>query len=184
MANIKRCTNWLQVISIAFMLVIFGEICCRWLFFSGAANFLYPLYAKVSYSFNGNWLQELSEMSFIQRLGGFAIDIFGLVILCFGIIAFNKLLKLLKSQIFFTSDTIKLLSTLSKLALTWTVYNPTRGTLLSIITTLHKEVGNRMISFQFGLKDMINIFIFVCMILVTVLLQEGFKLKKEQDLTI
>lgn len=76
------------------------------------------------------------------------------------------------------------MSNLSKIALGWTIYNPARETLLSLITTLHKTAGHRMISVQFGSKDMINIFIFICMVLLTAFSQEGLKLKKEQDLTI
>lgn len=184
MANIKRYAYWLQVISVLFAMFLFGEICYRWLFFSEASTFWAEIYTNVSYSFGLNWLKELTEMSFLQRLSGFAVDTLGLVILCLGILALQKLLKLLKSQLFFNGETVKLLNNLSKIALGWTIYNPVRVTLLSLITTLHKGVGKRVISLEFGLKDMVNIFIFASMILISVLLQEGLKLKKEQDLTI
>jgi len=184
MTSIKRYAHWLQIISIIFAVIIFGQICGRWLFFSKISSFWTDIYAKASYSFDSSWFKEISEMSSFQKLSGFLVDILGLAILCFGIIVFNKLLKLLKSQIFFTSESVKLLNNLSKIALSWALYSPVRGTLLSVITTLHKSAGNRIISVAFGSRDIINIFIFVCMILVTILLQEGMKLKKEQDLTI
>ena len=185
MAKIQKYTRWLQIISVAFAVIVFAEICFKWFWGSLLpSEYFSDLYVKASYSFNGNWIKELSHMSFVQKVIGFVIDGFGLFILCMGIIAFNKLMKLLKSQIIFTSESIQLLSNLSKLALSWALYSPMRGTLLSLVTTIHKEAGNRIISAQFGLKDMINIFVFVCIILITTLMQEGLKLKKEQDLTI
>lgn len=186
MANIHKYTWWLQVISIIFAVILFGEICLRWFLygFAESSEFLSDLYLRGSYTFDGNWVKELSQMSFVQKLLGFAVDGIALGIICTGIFAFNRLLSAIKNGIFFTSDIIQLLSTISKFALVWAIYNPIRTTLLSILTTLHKGPGNRIISFQFGLKDMINIFIFVCIILVTALIKEGFKLKKEQDLTI
>lgn len=165
MVNIQKYTGWLQVISIAFAIFMFGEISIKWFF----GSFLF---------------RELYHMSFIQRLLGFVVDGIALAIICVGIFAFNQLMKKLKTGNFFTSDIVQLLSTLSKFALSWALYNPLRTTLLSIITTLYKGPGNRIISVEFGLKDMINIFIFVCIILIAALIQEGLKLKREQDLTI
>lgn len=187
MANIQSYTRWLQIISVIFAVFLFGEIFVRWFFgsfFGLSSGPVYDLYLRGCYSFDCTWFRELSHMSFIQKILGFIVDAIGLGILSGGIIAFNQLLKYLRTGIFFTTDIVHSLGTLSKFALGWALYTPLKTTLLSIITTLHKGPGNRLISFEFGIKDMINIFIFVCVIIITAFMQEGLKLKKEQDLTI
>jgi len=101
MAQLKKYIHWLQIISTAFTLIFFGQICYRWLFGSPNWGFLANLYAKINYSFDTLWFKELAEMSVVQKLSGFVVDCVGLMILCLGIIVFNRFLKLLKSRFFY-----------------------------------------------------------------------------------
>lgn len=182
MNNIQKYTRWLQIISFTFAFIMFAATGSRWLL--DLPPFLSELYVKACYDFDSSLWFKLPSIPFTHRLIGLFIDSFALGIICAGIIAFNRLMNRFREGDFFTSDIIQLLNTLSKLALCWAVYNPLRTTLLSVVTTLHKGVGSRIISVELGTKDIINVFIFICLILITALMQESFKLKKEQDLTI
>lgn len=184
MINIQKYIRCLQALSFAFAGITLISIGLRWF-----STTLFPdiseFYGKASYAFdNILWFKLLPEIPVVQRIIGLLIDLVSLGIITIGIINFNKLMTRLLEGNFFTLDIIKLLHKLSKLALCWAIYNPIKHTLLSIVTTFHKGIGNRVISVEVGIKDVINVFIFMCLMLITAIMQESCKLKKEQDLTI
>ena len=186
MTKIQKYTFALQIISLAFVAFMFIMTCARWFFdIVPSIPLLGEYYVQLSYTFDSSsWLQQLPAIPFVHRLFGLIVDGIAFGIVCAGGLFFYRLLKRFQTGEFFSSEVIQLLHTLSRIALCWVLYYSLRKILLSVITTLHKGPGNRVLSVEFSTGDIINIFIFICFVLITALIQEGSKLKKEQDLTI
>lgn len=189
MNNMRKYTTLLQWISIAFGFFMFLFLGARWIL--GIVGIIWNLkspldfYLKVCYTNDSwSWLGQASTMPLMYRVLGLMVDSVALGILWAGISAFNRLIKQIQVGNVFSSRVVQLLHKLSRIALCWALYNPVRTTLLSAITTFYKGPGNRVISLTISTADLTNIAIFLCFILITALMQEGNKLKQEQDLTI
>ncbi len=180
MEKIQKYTQLLLVISCIFGAIAFISICATWFFDSLPVNI-----SNLILETGSNELAaDAVNMPFNHRLMGLLVDFVAILIIYAGIMAFYDLMKKFQSGELFSENIITLLNKISRLVLFWTIYNPVRGMLLSIITTFHKGPGNRIIKIEFGTPDIINVFIFISLMIITLLIQESNKLKNEQDLTI
>jgi hypothetical protein len=102
----------------------------------------------------------------------------------FGFFYFVRLLRQYYKGYIFVDRSLSLLRTISRVALTWTIYQPIQNTLRTLILTFHLGHGKRKISLPLASKDIFNIFVVFCFLIITSLMYEGYKLKKEQDLTV
>ncbi len=185
MNKLQKYTYALQIISVAFVVCMFVVTCVRWFFDMVPGIPLEEYYLRLSYTFDSqSWVPQLSAIPFVHRVLGLMVDGIAFSILCAGVVFFYRLINYFQTSEFFSSRVIQVLHTLSKIALCWVLYSPLRKMLLSVITTLHKGSGNRVLAVEVSTGDIINIVIFICFVLITALIQEGSKLKKEQDLTI
>jgi len=73
---------------------------------------------------------------------------------------------------------------MSKIIFAWAVYEPLKFTLLSIVTILSNQEGQRVIALGFTSNDVINIFVVGFFLIITSLMHEAYELKSENDLTI
>jgi len=170
MNPIKKYAHILEIISYCFAGIIISLTYIQWL---------------LGWNLSSDpFLQTVSAMPLIDRLLGLCVDTTALVIACYGIIIFIRLMKKFQEGQLFSSSTAQLLNKLSKTALYWALYHPLRNTLLSLITTLHKGPGNRIISISIDTSDIVNIFMFTCFVLITALIQEAYKIQQEHDLTV
>ncbi len=116
---------------------------------------------------------------------GMVIDtIIPFIILIFGFISFIKILDLFKKGEIFTTNVFYQFKTLTKLALIWVIYNPLGYTLLLLTITINNPKGHRYLGLSFSSQDALNILLFGLFLLVTSLMYEGLRLKKESDFTV
>lgn len=130
----------------------------------------------------GNW--DFEHFSLGQKISGFVVDSIGTALLVYVLILVIKLMKYIIEQKYFTFQNISILQKISKLALLYVLYFPISGVLLSIITTVHKGPGKRIISVAFSHHDIFNIMILCFMFIIITIFKKGYELEYEQKLTI
>lgn len=112
------------------------------------------------------------------------IDAFGVALLVWGCVCFIKLLGYYHKGELFSVNTLALYVKMSRIAFAWTIYNPLKFALLSIITTINNPVGQRVLTINLSSDDIFHIFIVGIFLVITSLMQEAYKLKSEHDLTV
>ncbi len=135
--------------------------------------------------FNGNnWDEALFNLPFWQRVAGFAVDGISYILLFWGLCLLIKLLARYQNGNIFSLQSFELIRKISRVAFGWALYAPIKSMILSLIVTLHKGPGNRMISLTVSSHDIYHIFIVGLLLVVASLMYEGYKLKCDQDLTV
>ena len=134
----------------------------------------------VSYS----WESNISSMPLLSRFLGILVDGVSYGLIIWGFICLIKLLNYYRRGNVFSLETFSLFRKLSKIALIYTIYEFFGYMLMSLISTMHNAPGERMLAVQIGSGDIKNIFVVACFFVITSLMYEGYKLKKEQDLTV
>ena len=173
MNKIKKYTYGLQFLSFIFGFGMFALLCLRW--FSDMDPFPTELFAKIGFSWDEVPLQS---MPLIARIVGFVVDSIALGIVAFGIVFFNKLVKSVANNMFFHSETIHVLNILSKIALCGALYRLLQSMLISFITKRNQ------ITLTINTIALINIAVFMVFVVLTLIAQEGTKIKQEHDATI
>ncbi len=149
-------------------------------------NFWYPSSVNRDpiTSFQVDSLHYLREMSLRNRVLGFIAEGGLLMLVLIGLFSCVKLMRYFKSGEIFSLRTISLLRKISMLALVWAVYSPINTLLLSVIA-FHENTEQRGLSMAYASDDaMIKLLFFGFLLVITLMLQEGYHLKSEQDLTV
>jgi hypothetical protein len=126
----------------------------------------------------------LSQMPVTHRLFGLIVDGIAAGILINCLIIFTRLMQSYQAGDIFSSNVFRLLEKLSSYAFFWAVYSVLSTSILSVVTTLHKQPGQRVLSIGFGTNDVMNIFIFGCLCVIASVMREANTLKSENDLTV
>ncbi len=130
------------------------------------------------------WAATLGEMPFWHKVMGFGVDAVSYVLLLWDFVLFIRLLSLYQKGVVFSLPAFDLIRRMSRIAFAWALYAPIKKMILSLVATLHKGVGNRVISISFSSGDVYNIFFVGVLFVVASLMYEGYKLKCDQDLTV
>ena len=187
--NIKSYAKFLKIFSIIILLpIIFVKPIITWFvnieplfykyseFWSGIRG----IGAAVSYSYEST----MQAMPLTSKFCGFGIDVISVLIILWGFWFFIKVLNCFQSGEIFSQQIFYFFKNMSKAALVWTIYQPISFMLKSLALTLHNPPGQRMIVAQLSSPDIVNIFIVGFFFVITSLMYEGYKLKKDQDLTV
>lgn len=118
------------------------------------------------------------------KLLAIAVDSISIFLFILGCIYFAKLLNLYMKGEFFSKKSTLFYRAIVKIAFAWTFYNPVKLSLLSIITTFDNPPGQRILTLTIKDQDIFHIFILGSFLVINSLMQEAYKLKKEQDLTV
>jgi len=127
---------------------------------------------------------DVSSLSFWQIVSGFIVEGIASALLAYGFLLVIRLMSYIKNNQYFTLEIIKLLRCITQVSLIYVIYNVVCGMMLSAITSLHKGPGERIVSLSVGTQDLINILAFCFMFLMMTIIQKGYELKHEQELTI
>lgn len=179
MNNVKRYARRLELLSMALVPLAFCFLLLKWFFCKIPAdgNFC-NTYLRVAYDF------DAVQLPFLFRFFGIMIDGVGLGLLCYGIMLFIKSLRFFQRGEFFSLHTTILFKRISKVLLCWAVYSPLSKTLSTLVITATNAPGHRVLAITFGHDDLLNIFMFAFLVMITSLMHEAYQLKAEQDLTI
>lgn len=124
----------------------------------------------------------IQTMPIFDRCLGLIVDISSLAILLYGILCFIRLMRHFRTGSLFSTISIALLKRMSSAALAWTIYYPIHGALISVVTTL--QHCPKTLSITLGSTDLINLTIFACLTIITIIVQEGYALQQERNFTI
>lgn len=120
----------------------------------------------------------------VLKLLEMLVDAISGILLIIGCIYFFKLLDLYSKKNFFSEQVLKLHKKIVGTAFIFTLYTPIRSMALSLITTINNLPGQRVLSITIGSQDLVHILIVGALLIINLLMQEAYQLKKEQDLTV
>jgi len=126
----------------------------------------------------------ISGMPCLDKILGFCVDGISLSLFVAGLWQFILFTRLIQKGELFSMSVINHLTSMSKFALLWAIYQPIARAMLTVITSWHKGSGHRILTIDFGSNDIFNILLFCFFVLIAAIVQEAYGLKKEQDLTI
>lgn len=129
-------------------------------------------------------LANIQSMPWWSWIIGMLVDGVSISLLLMALYVVFKLMDRLSNYEFFSQKTVFMLSHISRIMLLWALYAPINRTLLSLITTLHNKAGDRVITVSFGAGDLTNILIIGFLMLTSMMLSDGYRLKQDQDLTV
>ena len=182
MNNIKSYVRFLDIFC-KFVLIPLMVLAFMWKWtrdLKCVPHFISTWSSVVSYS----WESNIESMPILSRLLGMLVDSvsYGLIVL--GFFYFLKLLQCYREGELFSLEIFSLFRKLSRIAFAFTIYEFVSYILMSLISTLHNPPGERMIAVRINSSDVNNIFIVGCFLVITSIMYEGYKLKKDQDLTV
>lgn len=182
MKSIKSYARFLDLFSKFFLIPgLIAIFLFKWIF-DGVPGFekTYNCFMGFSYS----WESNISSMPILSRCLGMIVDGVSYGLIIWGFVVLLKLLGYYRRGNVFSLETFSLFRQLSRIALIYTIYDFLNNMLMSLISTMYNAPGERMLSASIGSGDIQNIFIVACFFVITSLMYEGYKLKKEQDLTV
>lgn len=184
MKNIKWYANLLKILCYILVPLLTIGFIMKWWFFEKIYYIPNESAAYAKYFGEHFDLLNLPVNNLLIRILGFLIDGVAFFILIWGFITLIKLMNYFSKGEIFSQQTINLFSRLSKLAFTWAIYTPIKDSFITTIMSLQNPPGHRIIQFAFTSSDIFNIFIFGFFVVISLIMQEGYKLKSEQDLTV
>lgn len=125
---------------------------------------------------------DVSSLSFGQIVSGFMVEAVASALLAYGFLLVIRLMNYIKNDQYFTLEIITLLRRITQVSLAYVIYNVLCGMMLSVITSLYNTP--QVLSLHIGTQDLINILAFCFMFLMMTIIQKGYELKHEHELTI
>ena len=190
MSTIKAYARFLEIFCIVLVIPI-SSVSFIYKWFGGNIPIYYDIadcskkvtvYTGLSFVYKSAPSQ--TALAIAARLLGTLIDGLSVALLLWGCIYFIKVLRYYQQGEIFSANTISLFNKMSRIAFAWALYEPFKFTLLSIVTTLSNQEGQRVISLGFTSNDVIHIFIVGFFLIITSLMHEAYTLKNENDLTV
>lgn len=183
MNKIQKYARFLQflLLGLGFPSII-GSFLMKWVWGGTAAFNAIKINAARGAGINPALLNY--EPSMLLQLCATAIDGFSFLLFFLGCFYFAKLLKFYYKGELFSENILGFYKKILWIAFSWTLYNPIKYTLLTLITTINNPKGQRILSFAFRGEDIFNIFIVGSFLVMNALMHEAYKLKIEQDLTV
>ncbi len=188
MKKISFYAFWLEKICIFFMAFLPIQLIIRWtqdkIPFLKQANVWIPSLDYPAGSISVDSLYYLQKMTFLERFIGFFIDLGTVIIVMGGLYVCAQLMQNFRAGEIFSFQTISRLRTLTTLALVWTGYSLLNVLMMTSII-LNETPEQVALSMGYATDSaFIKAVFFGFLLIITIIMQEGFRLKSEQDLTI
>jgi hypothetical protein len=167
-------STYARIIKIFFLFVYVPIVICASLFQWGYAYLYIPYCMYPSIDF----------YHCIQLMLAGLVDGISIVLIMYITYYLAKLLDQYQKNNIFSPAVLAVYNKITYIALAWTIYNPIKSILLSIITTMYNPIGKRILSFTFTSSDMYHIVIVGFLVILGSIMQEAYKLKQDNDLTI
>lgn len=129
-------------------------------------------------------LDILKTLGINQRIAGWLVDSIGSGIFMIVLISLYKLLELIRKGQPFSKASISLYEKISRFYLFSTIYEPFSKTAMTLITTWHLPVGQRILSFSFGSDNINSILLALCLYLIVFLIKQAHQISEEQKMVI
>lgn len=129
-------------------------------------------------------LEVLKTLGISQRLTGWFVDTIGSGLFGIILIFLYMLLELIRQGKPFSKESIALFEKISRFYLFSIIYDPISRTAMSLITTWHLPVGQRILTFGFGTDDVNRILLSTCLYLIVFLIKQAHQISEEQQTVI
>lgn len=161
----------------------------RWtqdkIFFLKEVKFWIPFMDRCIECLQSDSIHYLKAMPLSHRLSGFLADGVTMAIIVAAIYCAICLMRCFRGGEIFSSQTIALLNKLSKLTLLWAFYGPINVFIMSKIAFYSATSEQRTLAMAFATDDaIIKLVFFGFFLVIALMMQEGYRLKNEQDLTV
>lgn len=179
----------LEILGIIIILSTMLTLIVRWtqdkILFLQDVDFWIPFLDRCIECLQTNSIHYLQALSLYQRMLGFLTDGVTMLIVVSAIYCAIRLMRLFRLGIIFSLETVGLLRNISKLALLWALYSPINVYIMNKIAFHTTHAAEQKLIMAYVTDDVILKLVFFGFILViSLMMQEGYRLKHEQDLTV
>lgn len=131
-----------------------------------------------------NSLQHLISMTLGRRFAGFLLDGITMTIVLLGLYCCVKLMRSFQKGDIFSEETITQLANISKVALLWALYGPINVLMMGIIAFLATPEQHAW-ALGYAVDDsIVKLVFFAFFFVLTLMMREGYRLKREEELTV
>jgi len=176
----KKLISWTYY----FTLLIFMPLIIIFQLFSWLKINYTELHIKYSQLFNQPSKFDISNLPSMGKLLYSGLESISTICLLLVLWYFLQLLKHYKTGHYFSKEGLTFLKKINVIVIFWAFYQLFFDTFASLLISCFKPAGQRFIDVSVSSHDVIHFFCIMLLLLLINIMQEGYKLKSEQDLVI
>jgi heme/copper-type cytochrome/quinol oxidase subunit 4 len=152
--------------------VIYGIF---WTFFNQFYNMgpLVPLPVRVDH-----------DLPRLTRSLAFLVDMIPMMAIIYGLRKLEDLFRLYEKGLIFTEQHVRCFRSLGRTLIVWVGCDVLRNSLLSMVLTLDKTPGTRVITVGLGSADFAAVFVGIVVVILSWVMDEGRKIQEDQALIV
>lgn len=120
----------------------------------------------------------------LTRFLAFLADMIPLGVMIYGLRKLEGLFRLYEHGLIFTEQHVRYFRSLGRTLIVWVGCDVVRNSLLSMVLTLDKPPGQRVITVGLGSADFAAIFVGIVVLIISWVMDEGRKIQEEQALIV
>jgi heme/copper-type cytochrome/quinol oxidase subunit 4 len=120
----------------------------------------------------------------LTRFLAFLVDLIPMVAIIYGLRKLEGLFLLYEKGLIFTEQHVRYFRSLGRTLIVWVGCDVVRNSLLSMVLTLDKAPGQRIITVGLGSADFAAIFVGIVVLIISWVMDEGRKIQEDQALII
>lgn len=176
-------SNRIKVISRRFRL-----LCTVLLFLVPVVSIIFWVFFNKLYPQLGSMLhlpaEPARDLSGMTRFMAFLVDFLQIGVIIYGIIQLRRLFGLYEKGVIFSKDNVACFSSLGRTLMVWIVANIVSQSLLSVVLTFSNPPGQRCLTVGISSRELTVLFVGIAVLCISRVMDEGRKIKEEQELFI
>lgn len=124
------------------------------------------------------------DLSALTRMLACFTDLIPISALIYGLLKLERLFRLYESGLIFTEKNVACFRSLGRTMIAWVICHVVRTSLISTVLTLHNPPGQRMITLGLDGSDLGGLFVGGIILTITWVMDEGRKIREDQELYI
>jgi len=126
----------------------------------------------------------MSDLSGSQLILGALVSLLPLGVTLYGLVTLKALFRLYADAVMFSIDNVKYFRRLGYIFIAWVIANTIFTPLISLVMTYSNPAGERTLVAQFGIVDLFTLIAGGVILVIAWVMNEGGKLKDEQEYTV
>lgn len=120
----------------------------------------------------------------LTRFLAFLADLIPLGVIMYGLRKLESLFLLYENGLIFTEANVQCFRSLGRTLIVWVAGDMVRNSLLSMVLTLDKPPGQRLITVGLGSADFTAVFVGIVVLIISWVMDEGRKIHEDQALIV